>query len=69
MESGVVFKSFLEPITLVYHFSSENYGLKNCLFAPLNQGMTRFIIKVKALFVSVWPYHIWVEPDDIGILP
>lgn len=31
--------------------------------------MTGFIVKVKALFVSVWPYHTWVAPNDIGILP
>lgn len=70
--SGVAFKAFVDPrvVILVYHFSLETCGLKkHCLFALLNHKMTRFIVKVKALFVNVWPCHTWVESDIIGFLP
>lgn len=52
--AGMAVKAFLDPAILVCHVSLENQGLRShCLFDPLNLGMTRFIVKVKALFVSV----------------
>lgn len=65
--SEMAVKAFLDPVILVCRLFRKPWLEESLSFWPSEPW--RFIVKVKALFVSVWPYRTWVESDDTGILP